>query len=207
MVLSDVDILRALETGQLIINPKPDIEIQLGPCSLDFHLGNKIKQFTSYYCITPGNPINGDPQETEIMTHEIELDADFGHTMYSKDFILASTLEHLEIGPELVGRLEGRSSLARLGLAVHSTAGRFDPGWSGIPTLELLNSGPMPIRIKPGMRICAFTFSYLRTPASVLYKEREHSKYINQSGPIASRIHEDRQRAFDEESLESGDKL
>ena len=105
-----------------------------------------------------------------------------------REFVLAITEEHLELDDDVLGRLEGRSSLGRIGIIVHGTAGLFDPGWSGKATLELSNLGRMPVALYPGMRICSFTFEQLSTPSSVPYRKKAGNKYAGQDRPIASRL-------------------
>jgi dCTP deaminase len=112
--------------------------------------------------------------------------------MQPGDFVLAVTLERVKIAPDLMGRLEGRSSLGRLGIVVHSTASIFDPGWDGNPVLELGNLGRMAVALTVGMRICAMTFEELSSPAESPYASRKFAKYKFQTGPIESRIHIDK---------------
>ena len=114
-------------------------------------------------------------------------------TIQPGDFVLAATVETLEISDDIMARLEGRSSLARIGIIVHSTAGLFDPGWVGTATLELGNLGRMPVMLYPGMRICAFTFSKLSSPSRVPYKQKPGNKYSGQIEPEASRFRRDQQ--------------
>ena len=109
-------------------------------------------------------------------------------TMQPGEFVLAATLETLELADDVMARLEGRSSLGRLGIIVHSTAGLFDPGWVGTATLELGNLGRMPVKLYPGMRICAFTFEELSSPAKVPYRRKPGNKYAGQVEPEASRF-------------------
>jgi dCTP deaminase len=105
-----------------------------------------------------------------------------------REFVLAITEESLELDSEVLGRLEGRSSLGRIGIIVHGTAGLFDPGWSGKATLELSNLSRMPVALYPGMRICSFTFEQLSSPVSVPYRSKLNNKYAGQTQPLASRL-------------------
>ena len=104
------------------------------------------------------------------------------------DFVLAITEEKLELADDILGRLEGRSSLGRIGIIVHGTAGLFDPGWTGKATLELSNLGRVPVALYPGMRICSFTFEQLSTPSSMPYRSKPGNKYAGQTSPLASRL-------------------
>src|SRR5512138_3076492 len=105
-----------------------------------------------------------------------------------REFVLAITEETLELDDDVLGRLEGRSSLGRIGIIVHGTAGLFDPGWRGKATLELSNLGRMPVALYPGMRICSFTFEQLSTPVSVPYYKKAGNKYAGQQRPLASKL-------------------
>jgi dCTP deaminase len=108
--------------------------------------------------------------------------------MQPGDFVLAVTLEKISISPRLLGRLEGRSSLGRLGIVVHSTASIFDPGWDGQAVLELGNLGRMAVALYPGMRICAMTFEQLSSEAQTPYTKKKDAKYKFQKGPDESKI-------------------
>ena len=188
MVLSDRDIKKGLKDGRIIIKPKPDLEKQLGSCSIDLRLGNKFRVFdiSQFPYI---DPVKKD-YSNEI-TKIIEVAKDGFFIMQPGDFVLAVTLESVKIPADLMGRLEGRSSLGRLGLVVHSTASIFDPGWDGKPVLELGNLGRMAIKLTCGMRICAMTFEELTSPATP-YVKRAMAKYKFQQGSEESRIHEEK---------------
>jgi dCTP deaminase len=108
--------------------------------------------------------------------------------MQPGDFVLASTIETLELPDDLVGRLEGRSSLARLGIIVHSTAALFEPGWLGTATMELGNLGRIAVALYPGMRICSFNFEKLSSPAMVPYNKKPGNKYAGQTLPGPSKL-------------------
>ena len=162
MVLSDRDIVKALEEGRIKISPAPDLSRQLGSISVDFRLGQTFMVFehSRHSFIDPRNPKSiGEA----MRTIEVEGD-DEPFIMQPGDFALASTVESLELPNDLLGRLEGRSSIARLGITVHSTAAVFEPGWIGTATMELSNLGRMAVALYPGMRICAFSFETLSSP-------------------------------------------
>jgi len=108
--------------------------------------------------------------------------------MQPGDFALASTMETLELADDLLGRLEGRSSIARLGITVHSTAAVFEPGWIGTATMELSNLGRMAVALYPGMRICAFSFEQVSSPVRVPYRDKLNNKYAGQVTPRASQL-------------------
>lgn len=192
MVLSDRDIVRALEEGRIKITPAPDLSRQLGSISVDFRLGTTFMVFehSKYSFIDPRNPQSiGDAMRT------IEVDEDQPFMMQPGDFALASTIESLELPNDLLGRLEGRSSIARLGITVHSTAAVFEPGWIGTATMELSNLGRMAVALYPGMRICAFSFETLSSPVTTPYRDKIGNKYAGQMTPRASLLSEENRGA------------
>jgi dCTP deaminase len=189
MVLSDVDIKKAIFTKRIVIKPAPDLATQLGSCSIDLRLGNSFRVFdhSKYAYIDPSKK-----DFSNEITKVIKVSKNGEFIMQPGEFVLAVTLESVKIPPDLMGRLEGRSSLGRLGLVVHSTASIFDPGWDGNPVLELGNLGRMAIKLTVGMRICAMTFEELSSPALTPYTSKKFAKYKFQRGPEESRIHEEK---------------
>lgn len=191
MVLSDRDIVAALENGRIKIDPAPDLEKQLGSVSVDFRLGTTFMVFehSRFSFIDPRHPQSiGDAMRT------IEVKDDEPFIMQPGDFALASTMETLELPDDLLGRLEGRSSIARLGITVHSTAAVFEPGWIGTATMELSNLGRMAVALYPGMRICAFSFESVSTPVMTPYRTKKNNKYAGQITPRASQLSEENRR-------------
>lgn len=189
MILSDQDIRKALNTHRIKITPKPNFDIQLGSCSIDLRLGDTFRVFDH-----SRHPYL-DPQKKDFsneITKVVKVKSDEHFIMQPGDFVLAVTLERVVIPADLMGRLEGRSSLGRLGLVVHSTASIFDPGWDGKPVLELGNLGRMAISLSPGMRICAMTFEELTSPSQNPYTKKKFAKYKFQDAPIESRVHNDK---------------
>jgi dCTP deaminase len=184
MVLSDVDIKRYIEAGKIKIAPDLPPE-QFGSCSVDFRLGNEFNVFE--YSRHPYIDLRDRTSLQQIM-RTIEVPADEQFVLQPRDFVLAVTLETLELDADVLGRLEGRSSLGRIGIIVHGTAGLFDPGWSGKATLELSNLSRMAVALYPGMRICSFTFEQLSSPSSVPYGKKPGNKYAGQLHPLASRL-------------------
>jgi dCTP deaminase len=152
---------------------------------VDFRLGTKFRVFehSRFAFIDLRKGVNVD----EIM-REVEIGPDESFTLHPGQLVLGMTIESLELAPDLLARLEGRSSLGRLGIIVHGTASVFDPGWVGNPTLELGNVGILPVSLYAGMRICSFTFETLSSPAEVPYTAKAGSKYAHQTGPYASRF-------------------
>ncbi|MBZ1348203.1 MAG: dCTP deaminase [Candidatus Nealsonbacteria bacterium] len=188
MILSDRDIKKYLKEGKIKIIPEPNFEEQLGPCSLDLHLGNVFKSFkpTQY----PYLDLKTKKSFEEVMDETtIEDNAPF--ILQPKGFVIAVTKEEIILPDYIMARLDGRSSLGRLGLVVHSTAARFDPGWKGKAVMELGNLGIMPIILYAGMRICAITFETLTSPAEIPYLKQKDHKYAGQNNSTASKLNEE----------------
>lgn len=188
MILSDGDIAKAIKAKRIVITPRPDLTTQLGSCSIDLRLGDTFRVFDhSHFPYI-------DPSKKDFsneITKEVKIKKNEQFIMQPGDFVLAVCLENVKIPADLMGRLEGRSSLGRLGLVVHSTASTFDAGWDGKPVLELGNLGRMAIALTPGMRVCAMTFEELSSPAKTPYTSKKFAKYKFQQQPIESRIHLD----------------
>ncbi len=188
MILADREIKQALADGRIKITPAPDLAIQLGSVSVDFRLGGTFMVFehSRHSFIDPRQPQSiGDAMRT------IEVSDDERFIMQPGDFALASTIESLELPDDLLGRLEGRSSIARLGITVHSTAAVFEPGWVGTATMELSNLGRMPVALYPGMRICSFSFEQVSSPVETPYRLKRNAKYAGQVSPRASLLAEE----------------
>ncbi len=191
MILSDHDIKKALKTGKIKIKPSPDLKTALGSCSVDLRLGNVFRIFDPS---AHGKNASIDPSKkdyTNEITREIKVKTGNSFLMQPGDFVLAVTHENVQIPNDLMGRLEGRSSLGRLGIVVHSTASIFDPGWNGKCVLELGNLGRMAVSLTPGMRICAMTFEELKSPAETPYSKKKNAKYAFQNGPQESKLNLD----------------
>lgn len=185
MILSDKDIKAALASGRIKILPKPHLTTQLGSCVLDLRLGNVFRVFN--HSKTPYL----DPQDPATLsgsTSEITVADKEAFTLHPGEFVLAVTKEQITMPDDLMGRLEGRSSIGRLGVVIHSTAATVDAGFRGHITLELANMGRIPVMLYPGMRICSISFEELSSPADVPYHKKKSAKYIGQRKPEASKI-------------------
>jgi dCTP deaminase len=184
MVLSDVDIRRAISEGRIRFTPELPAE-QFGSCSVDFRLGSEFSVFehsrNAFIDVR-------DRAAIQDMMRTVVVPEGEPFILQPNEFALAITQEKLELAPDILGRLEGRSSLGRIGIIVHGTAGLFDPGWTGQATLELSNLGRMPVALYPGMRICSMTFEQLSSPTSMPYREKPGNKYAGQTRPLASRL-------------------
>ncbi len=180
MILSDVSIFEALDQGEIEVDPFDKENVQ--PSSIDIRVDNLFRVFRN-----DSTPYIDPKLPQEDLTELVEVDQDGAFILHPGEFVLGSTLERLAIGRTLVGLLEGKSSLGRLGLLIHSTAGFINPGWDGHITLELSNVANLPIAIYPGMKIGQVSFMQLTKPASVGYGEGIGSKYKGQRGPTPSK--------------------
>jgi dCTP deaminase len=184
VILSDRSLREAIAAGRLVIDPLDDDAIQ--PSSIDVRLDNRFRVF-----YTARHPYIDVKQPMDDLTELVEVKPDDAFILHPGEFVLGSTLEQVGIPPDLAARLEGKSSLGRLGLMTHSTAGFLDPGFVGHVTLELSNVANLPITLYPGMRIGQIAVFQLTTPAERPYGSRGvGSKYQGQRGPTPSRYWE-----------------
>ena len=185
MVLSDRSITEALATGRLVIDPIGEDAVQ--PASLDIRLDRHFRVFRNHR-----EAFIDIREQAEDLTEGEEIADDEPFVLHPGEFVLGSTLERVQLANDLVARVEGKSSLGRLGLLVHATAGYVDPGWNGHLTLELSNVATLPIRLYFGMKIGQLSFQNLTTPADRPYGHPDlKSRYQGQSLPTASRIYRD----------------
>jgi dCTP deaminase len=191
MIFSDRDIKRLLQEARIRIDPEPDLTSQLGSCSLDLRLSSEFSVFE--YNRYPFIDVR-DPEQSRDIMKTLIVDEGQPFVLHPNSFVLAITLESVELPDDIVGRLEGRSSLGRLGIIVHATASVIDPGWRGRIVLELANHGQMPVALYPGMRVCSMTFEPLSSPVEVPYWKKAQAKYANQQSALGSRIADDRKR-------------
>lgn len=183
MVLSDRTIRDEIEAGRIVLDPLELGNVQ--PASVDVRLDRRLLVF--HNSRRPFIDVRQDM--TDLMEPE-EIPADEPFMLHPGEFVLASTLEHVELPSDIVARLEGKSSLGRMGLLIHSTAGYVDPGWKGHLTLELTNVAKLPITLYYGMPIGQLSFLRLSTPAEHVYGSPAlNSKYLGQTQPTASRMH------------------
>ena len=183
MRLCDTDIVRYLDEGLIEITPRPTND-KISGATVDVRLGNSFRIFREHS--TPYIDVSG-PREAvtaqlnKVMSEEIVI-----------GLALSVTLESVKLPSNIVGWLDGRSSLARLGLMVHVTAHRIDPGWEGKIVLEFFNAGKLPLALRPNMAIGALSFEVLSGHAEKPYYARKDAKYKNQQSAVSSRINEDK---------------
>jgi len=184
VILSDRTIREALSSGRVVIDPLDEARIQ--PSSVDLRLDRLFRVFRNH---TAG--VIDLKEDLDELTELVKVDEDGVFMLHPGEFVLGSTMERVALGADLVGRLDGKSSLGRLGLLIHSTAGFIDPGFDGHITLELSNVARLPITLYPGMRIGQISFLAMTTPADRPYGSGAlGSKYQGQRGPTPSRYHE-----------------
>ena len=196
MVLSDRTIERLIGEGRIAIDPYDASLIQ--PSSVDVRVDRYFRVFHN-----ARYPFIDVKQPQDALTEEVEISDDEPFILHPGEFVLGSTLERVTLPDDLVARLEGKSSLGRLGLLIHSTAGFIDPGWDGHVTLELSNVANLPIALYTGMRIGQISFFRMSSPVERPYGSAGlGSKYQGQSEPTASAYHVDfaRSRRTAEES-------
>lgn len=185
VVLSDKDIKQYIKEKKIIIE---NLDMNnIGPCSIDFRLGNKFRIFKNTNITHIDIKQGLDEKYMEI----VEKQDNESFVVHPGELILAITKEKLKMPDDLVATLDGRSSLGRIGLVVHSTANSFDPGFEGYPTLEICNISKVPVAIWPNHKICRFTFTKLSSPSELPYNKKPNAKYHNQQEPSVSKIHQD----------------
>jgi dCTP deaminase len=180
MVLSDRTIKEQIAARRLLIDPYDEALVQ--PSSIDVRVAGQFRVFHNNR-----QPYIDVRRPSEELTELVTIGGDEPFILHPGEFVLGTTLERVGIPDDLVARLEGKSSLGRLGLLIHSTAGYIDPGWEGDITLELSNVARLPITIYEGMRIGQLSFQTLTTPVDTPYT----GKYQGQKGPTASRAFRD----------------
>lgn len=185
-ILSDRDIKEMLDEGHIGIEPLEDYDRQIQPSSVDLRIGDEFKVFhvirTPY--IDPK-----DKEEVASYMESFKVPEGEAFIIHPNEFALATTQETVKLPDDIVARVEGRSSMGRLGVTMHVTAGYIDPGFEGKITLEISNIGAMPVALYPGQRVCQIVFETMTSPSDVPYGHpSRNSKYMNQNHPESSRI-------------------
>ena len=185
MILSDRDIRARLLAGDLKIEPILDAEVQIQPASVDLRLSSEFIVYRpgQIACLDPRVP-----ESLSVATERVVVADGDAFTLHPGDFALGSTMETVTIPDDLVGQVDGRSSIGRLAVVVHATAGLIDPGFKGQITLELSNIGRIPVRLYPGLRVCQIVLLRMTSAAERPYGHDRGSSYQAQSGPQVSRL-------------------
>ena len=184
-ILSDKTIKEYLEEGKIVIDSSKD-EQQIQPSSVDMRLGDEFKVFKVIR-----KPYIDPKDEDDIAEYMESSTVPEGEAfiIHPNEFALATTQEYVKVPDDLVARVEGRSSMGRLGVTMHVTAGYVDPGFEGRITLEISNIGAMPVALYPGQRVCQLVFETMTTPAELPYGHpKRNSKYMKQLKPESSRV-------------------
>ena len=193
MRLCDTDIERYLDEGTISLTPRPAND-KINGATIDVRLGNSFRVFRDYsapYIDLSGPKEEVSAQLESVMSEEIIIADNEAFFLHPGVLALATTLESVKLPDNIIGWLDGRSSLARLGLMVHVTAHRIDPGWEGKIVLEFYNYGKLPLALRPNMVIGALSFEVLSGHAARPYNRRQDAKYRNQQSAVASRIDKD----------------
>lgn len=188
-ILSDQDIRKYLEEEKISIEPLEDPGRQIQPSSVDLRIGNEFKGFRIIRkpCIDPL-----DKSDLESYMESFHLEQGEAFIIHPGEFALATTYETIKLPDDLVARVEGRSSMGRLGITMHVTAGYIDPGFQGKITLEISNIGKMPVALYTGQRVCQIVFETMTSPSERPYGHPERdSKYMGQDKPVTSKIKQD----------------
>lgn len=181
MLLSDRDIRSHIDDGRIALDPYDASMIQ--PSSVDVRIDRYFRLFDNHKY-----PVIDPAEDQPDLTRLIEVAPDEPFILHPGEFVLGATFEQVTLADDVAARLEGKSSLGRLGLLTHSTAGFIDPGFSGHVTLELSNMATLPVKLWPGMKIGQLCFFQLSSPAERPYGSAEYkSRYNGQRGPTASR--------------------
>jgi dCTP deaminase len=186
-VLCDSDIKRIInEEGAVEVEdgPELDVEDQVGPSSVDLRLGYEF----GFLETRKVEALDTRSMEGMELQKELTAGSDEGVVVHPGEFVLSTTLETVDVPDDMVARVEGRSSYARLGLIPHAAGGFVDAGFHGQITLEIQNLGNVPIRIYPEDRICQLAFEMMTGEAGTPYGDRDSSKYMEQEGATASRL-------------------
>jgi len=190
--LSDQDILAAMNQGRIVIDPIPSDDC-FGSFSVDVRLSNVFQTFRHvkmpYLDLSDQESLYS---VSEACMEPLVIGANEQFFLHPGEFALGMTQERIGIADDLVGWLDGRSSLARVGLMVHITAHSIDPGWDGHITFEFFNAGRLPLALNPGLRIGAISFETLSSRTTRPYGSKKGAKYFRQDAPLSSRIHQER---------------
>ena len=185
MILSDRDIRKLIEENKIHITPKPNLEEQLGSASLDLRLGDEFAVFehTKKAFID-----TRDSKGLDGTTRPIKIPEGEAFVFQPGEFVLGVTMEEILLPDDVAARIDGRSSLGRLGIVIHSTAGHIDPGFQGKIVLEMENIGMIPVLLYPGTRICQLVFEPLSSPTTNPYRLKKNAKYVNAQHPQESKL-------------------
>ncbi len=185
MILPDHEIKKLLSEGRVVVEPI-DESVQIQPAGIDLRLGNEFRIFKSTSC-----PFIDTKNQPDEYTESVIRDDDSPFIVHPGEFVLGNVKEYIKLPSDIMGSVDGRSSLGRLGISIHATSASINPGWEGRFVLEISNIGKAPVAIYPGMRIAKLTLHKLSSPAENPYGTKGGEKYQKQEGVSKSRIHEE----------------
>jgi len=185
MILPDHEIRKLLKEGKLVVEPlDPDVQIQ--PAGIDLRLGNEFRVFKA-----TSAPYIDTRKEPRDYTEVVKVEGGQPFIIGPGEFVLGIVMEYVKLPGFLMGSVDGRSSLGRLGITIHATSASINPGWEGKFVLEISNMGKMPVALYPGMRVAKLTLHKLSSPAEKPYGETRGAKYQGQDGVQKSKIYKD----------------
>ena len=187
MILPDHEIKKALEEGKIVIRPLDNPDLQIQPAWVDLRLSNEFRTFK-----VVGTPCIDTKEKTEDYTEKHVIPDGSHFIVHPGEFVLGKVLEWVGLPADVMGSVDGQSSLGRLGLVVHTTSSSVNPGWEGHLVLEMANLGRMPVKIYPGSKICKITFHKLSSPAERPYNVRKESKYHQQKDIMETKVYEEK---------------
>jgi dCTP deaminase len=189
MIIPDHEIRKLLQEGRVKIEPLEDPDRQIQSAGVDLRLGNEFRVFKII-----STPYIDTKKENKDYTQRIVLDDDRPFIIHPGEFVLASVKEYIKLPPDLMGSVDGKSSLGRLGVAIHTTSASINPGWEGRFVLEITNSGRMPVALYPNMRVAKLVLYKLSSECERPYNKRNDTKYNKEDSISESKIHEESKR-------------
>ncbi|MBU0530091.1 MAG: dCTP deaminase [Candidatus Aenigmatarchaeota archaeon] len=187
MILPDHEIRKYLEEGKIVIEPLENKDVQIQPAGVDLRLGNEFRIFKSSTV-----PFIDTKKKGEDYTELIRVEDDKPFIIHPGEFVLGVVKEYIKVSDDLVGSVDGRSSMGRVGVSIHTTSSSINPGWEGHLVLEITNMGRMPVALYPGMRIAKLALHKLSSPSENPYNKRTDTKYHKQKGVSETRVYEDK---------------
>jgi dCTP deaminase len=186
MILPDHEIRKMLEEGKLVIEPLENTDLQIQPAGVDLRLGNEFRIFK-----VGSTPYIDTRQKNTDYTESVVLEDDRPFIIHPGEFVLASIKEYIKMPCNLMGSVDGKSSLGRLGIAIHTTSASINPGWEGRFVLEITNMGRMSVALYPNMRIAKLVIHKLSSDCQRPYNTRDECKYNKQDRVLESQIHKE----------------
>lgn len=184
MILPDHEIKKHIQDGRIVIEPLENPDVQIQPAWIDLRLGNEFRIFRII-----STPYIDTRQKTENYTEKVTIRDDEPFIIHPNEFVLGTIKEYIKMPNDLMGVVDGRSSLGRVGVVVHATSASINPGWEGRFVLEITNIGKMPVALYPGQRVAKLAFHKLSSPAERPYGVREGVKYHKQQGVDETKVY------------------